>query len=254
MRDSLDIAVERAAATIAASKYLVAFTGAGISVESGIPPFRGSGGLWETYDPSILDIGTFYSDPASAWAAIKNLFYDHWLACAPNAAHRVLAGWEAENRLILTITQNIDGLHYEAGSRSVVEYHGSLRDLICIRCGARRAAKETELTVLPPRCADCGGVLKPDFVFFGEGIPDGASSAASAAVGRCDCLLVIGTSGEVHPAASLPPAAKRNGATIIELNPNPSSYTSRIVDVFLPLGAANGMELLDEALRVGLTG
>lgn len=247
MDDAVTRAVERGAAAIAASKSLVAFTGAGISVESGIPPFRGSGGLWETYDPSILDIGTFHSDPEAAWKAIKALFYDHWLACAPNAAHRVLAEWEECGLLAATITQNIDGLHTAAGSRSVVEYHGSLRELVCTRCGTRREAKDVELAVLPPRC-DCGGVLKPDFVFFGEGIPSAAARAAAASVAACDCLLLIGTSGEVHPAASLPPSAKRHGAIIIELNPKPSAYTHRIVDVFLPLGAAAGMERLDAAL------
>jgi NAD-dependent deacetylase len=251
MDDPLTKTIERGAAAIASAKRLVAFTGAGISVESGIPPFRGSGGLWETYDPSILDIDTFRLDPEAAWKAIKALFYDHWLSCAPNAAHKLLAEWETRGLLTATITQNIDGLHFAAGSRAVVEYHGSLRELVCRRCGARSEAKDVALTVLPPRCGDCGGVLKPDFVFFGEGIPGAAGREASALVAACDCLLLIGTSGEVQPAASLPPAAKRRGATIIELNPKPSAYTASIVDVFLPLGAAAGMERLDAALRKG---
>jgi NAD-dependent deacetylase len=123
-----------------------------------------------------------------------------------------------------------------------------LRELVCIRCGKRTEAKETDLAVLPPRCVDCGGILKPDFVFFGEGIPPPAARAAEDAIAACDCLLIIGTSGEVQPAASLPPVAKRNGATIIELNPKPSTYTTRFVDVFLPLGAASGMERLNAAL------
>jgi NAD-dependent deacetylase len=248
MQDDIGRLIARAAEAIAAARHLVAFTGAGISVESGIPPFRGAGGLWESYDPSILDIGTFRADPETAWKAIKALFYDHWGTCVPNAAHRVLADWEARGLLTATITQNIDGLHGEAGSRAVAEYHGSLKDLACTRCGARRAAKDTELTALPPRCAACGGILKPDFVFFGEGIPAEAGNAAAAAVGACDCLLVIGTSGEVYPAAALPGVAKSRGAVVIELNPKPSAYTARIVDIFLPLGASAGMERLDAAL------
>ncbi len=248
MQEEIERLVARAAEAIAASRHLVAFTGAGISVESGIPPFRGAGGLWETYDPSILDIATLRSDPESAWRAIKALFYDHWGACVPNAAHRVLADWEARGLLTATITQNIDGLHGEAGSRAVAEYHGSLKDLVCMRCGGRSAAEDTDLAILPPRCAACGGILKPDFVFFGEAIPEKAVRAASAAVGACDCLLVIGTSGEVYPAAALPGEAIRRGAVVIELNPKPSAYTARIVDFFLPFGASEGMERLNAAL------
>ncbi len=248
MQDSLDKLIQRAAEAIAAARHLVAFTGAGISVESGIPPFRGQGGLWESYDPSILDIGTFRADPEAAWKAIKALFYDHWMACVPNAAHRVLAGWEGKGRLQATITQNIDGLHAAAGAKAVAEYHGSLRELVCTRCGSRKEAQKVDLSVLPPRCADCGGILKPDFVFFGEGIPEQAARASSAAIAACDCLLLIGTSGEVYPAAALPVSAKRRGAVIIEVNPKPSAYTARIVDIFLPLGAVTGMERMDAAL------
>ncbi len=243
---------ERAAAVIASSRYLVAFTGAGISVESGIPPFRGPGGLWERYDPSILDIGNFYRESGASWKAIKELFYDHWAACEPNDAHRVLADWERRGILRFTITQNIDDLHARAGSRFLSEYHGSLRELVCRRCGRRAEAASVSLAKLPPRCPDCGGVYKPDFVFFGEGIPDAAARAAEEAVCACDCLLLVGTSGEVYPAAALPQAAKRRGATVIEVNPRPSAYTGAIVDHFLPYGACEGLRRLDAALPAAL--
>ncbi len=244
--------IQRAAAAIASSRRLVAFTGAGISVESGIPPFRGPGGLWESYDPSILDIGTFYRESAESWKAIKELFYDHWGACLPNDAHRILADWERRGILRFTVTQNIDDLHARAGSRALSEYHGALRELVCRRCGRRAEARSVSLERLPPRCPDCGGVFKPDFVFFGEGIPEAAASSAEEAVLSCDCLLLVGTSGEVYPAAALPPAAKRRGATIIEVNPRPSAYTASIVDHFLPFGACEGLRKLDEALSAGL--
>lgn len=241
-------AIRAAAETIRSSGHLVAFTGAGISVESGIPPFRGQGGLWERYDPSILDIDRFYRDSAASWKAIKELFYDHWGACRPNRAHEILAAWEARGKLAFTITQNIDDLHYRAGSRRIAEYHGALRELVCRRCGRREASTSVSLSRLPPRCPDCGGVFKPDFVFFGEGIPEAAARSAEEAVASCDCMLLIGTSGEVYPAAYLPAAAKRRGAKIIELNPRPSAYSASIVDVFLPFGACEGMSLLDASL------
>ncbi|MFA6507240.1 MAG: Sir2 family NAD-dependent protein deacetylase [Treponemataceae bacterium] len=248
MNSRVDELLVSAALAIASSRRLVAFTGAGISVESGIPPFRGPGGLWERYDPSILDIQRFNQESAASWKAIKELFYDHWSKCEPNLAHRVLADWEARGLLSFTITQNIDDLHYRSGNRHIAEYHGSLRDLVCRRCGKRLPSLSVSLDHLPPLCPDCGAVLKPDFVFFGEGIPEAASRAAAEAIHSCDCLLMIGTSGEVYPAASLPPAAKRRGAVLIELNPRPSAYTASIVDYFLPFGACEGMEKLNAAL------
>lgn len=237
-----------AADAIARSSRLVAFTGAGISVESGIPPFRGPGGLWERYDPEILDIGYFNRDPEASWRAIKALFYDHWGRCEPNAAHRILADWERRGLLSFTITQNIDGLHSRAGCARVSEYHGSLRTLVCRRCGARRPADEAILATLPPLCAECGGILKPDFVFFGEGIPPDAAEAAAEAAGSCDCMLIIGTTGTVYPAAALPAAAKRRGAFVVEINPEPSEYSRSVSDLRIPLGAAAGMEALNQRL------
>ncbi len=248
MRGSPEDSVARAADLIAGSGHLVAFTGAGVSVESGIPPFRGPGGLWERYDPAILDIDHFHRNCEESWRAIKALFYDHWGACRPNAAHRILAEWEQRGLLRYTITQNIDGLHTRAGCRNVSEYHGSLRELFCERCGNRLEASREVLASVPPRCPECGRPLKPDFVFFGEGIPEKAAREAERAVLECDCMLIIGTSGEVFPAAALPPLAKRRGASIIEVNPEPSSYTGTIGDVRIPLGAAEGLEALEKLL------
>lgn len=238
---TLDELIEQAAAAIRSADYLTAFSGAGISVESGIPPFRGEGGIWNKYDPSILDLDLFRRHPERSWPAIREMFTcflgaDGRPPAQPNAAHRTLAEWEAAGRLQTTITQNIDGLHAAAGSRKLVEYHGHCRSMTCLDCGRTLPLNAETTRAEVPRCA-CGGLLKPDFVFFGEGIPEAAAEAAEAAAQRTDCMILVGTSGVVYPAAAVPVRAKRNGATIVEVNPAPTDYTGRIVDVFLPLKA-----------------
>lgn len=248
MKEAEDV-LHAAADRIRAAKYLTAFCGAGISVESGIPPFRGEGGIWNKYDPSILDLDRFMRNPERSWPVIKEMFTcflgsDGCPPVQPNAAHRVLAKWETEGRLKTVITQNIDGLHAAAGSRSVVEFHGHCRSLTCLQCG-RQLPLNAETTRAPvPRCP-CGGLLKPDFVFFGEGIPPEALADADEAARRTDCMILIGTSGVVYPAAAVPVLAKRCGATIIEVNPEPSDYTARLTDLFLPLKAGAALTRLE---------
>ncbi len=231
-----DEQIRKAAEALRNSRYCTAFTGAGISVESGIPPFRGEKGIWNTYNPIVLDLGYFYQNPKESWKAIKEIFYEFFGQARPNAAHILLAEMEKHGMLKMLITQNIDNLHYEAGSREVVEYHGNSRTLVCPRCGARRDADEEIFEDLPPRCS-CGGVWKPDFVFFGESIPFDALQRSKEAADRTDCMLLIGTTGEVYPAALVPREAAGNGATIIEINPSPSLYTHEITDIFIQTGA-----------------
>ncbi len=192
-------ALARAADIIQRSRRLIAFTGAGISVESGVPAFRGEGGIWEKTDPSALEIARFRQDPGACWAVIREIFYTraaNGTSPEPNAAHRVLAQWEREGILSFLVTQNIDGLHSAAGSVQLAEFHGSLRELVCQRCGGRvgatrQALDEGLLAELPPRCrvqssggGPCGGVLKPDFVFFGEAIPSGPHAARFPQLGK----------------------------------------------------------------------
>lgn len=239
-----------AADAIRSAEIIVAFTGAGISVESGIPPFRGAGGLWERWDPSFLDIRSFYAQPQRSWQLIWEIFYDFFGKAKPNPAHEVLAAMERAGFLHAVITQNIDSLHQDAGSHVVHEYHGSCRLLTCTRCGRREGSAIKRLGNLPPTCIACGGLLKPDFVFFGEGIPEPAATDASRAVQRCNLLLVIGTSGEVMPACSLPYVAKERGATIVELNPERTVYTDTITDIFLHGSAGAMMTELGELLEV----
>lgn len=238
-----DDALNRAARAIRNASWLSAFTGAGISVESGIPPFRGKNGIWNTYDPQVLDIDYFHGHADVCWVGIKEIFYDFFGKAEPNAAHLYLADLEIRGMLKVLITQNIDNLHYLAGSRNVVEYHGNSRQLVCRTCGATTGATPAILATLPPRC-DCGGIYKPDFIFFGEGIPEQALARSAEAARKTDVMLIVGSTGEVFPAAMVPRQAKERGALIIEINPEPSNFTNSITDIFIPLGACEAAEQL----------
>ena len=223
----------KAAGLIANARHLVAFTGSGISVESGIPAFRGEGGIWSKHDPSILDIDFFCSNPADAWQAISEIFYQYFQGARPNPAHYLLARLEKKGMLSAVITQNIDNMHQEAGNTRVIEYHGNSKYLKCSQCGERYEISAVSLEVLPPRCKEEGEVLKPDFVFFGEGIPPEAASRSVEEVSMADVLLIVGSTGEVMPAGMLPSIAKSNGAVVIEINPNISNYSEYLTDLFL---------------------
>ncbi|MBO5959665.1 MAG: NAD-dependent deacylase [Lentisphaeria bacterium] len=224
--------MEKAAAILRHAGRIMLFTGAGISVESGIPPFRGNGGLWEKVDPSFIEINHFLKYPEESWAKIRELFYDHWGQAEPNPAHIALAELQKAGKAGLLVTQNIDCLHQRAGSEQVVEIHGTLEYLVCCDCGTRMKA-ENDLTDHPV-CPYCTGLLKPDVVFFGEDLPPDAVTLAFEEVKSADAVLVVGTSGEVMPACLIPRHAKRNGAKIIEVNFDPSAFTREgISDVFL---------------------
>ena len=218
----------------------IALTGAGISTESGIPDFRGPGGLWS--DPELVrlaQVSTFRREPAAVWAFYAARF-EGLAAARPNAGHGALARLQDAGRLDALVTQNIDGLHRAAGSRPI-EVHGSLALAVCTSCGRelptpealrRREAAGDGV----PRC-DCGGVLKPGVVMFGELVPAGAIDAAFTAAESCDLLLAAGSSLEVHPVAGLLEVAKASGAAIAILNREPTPY-DRIADAVdrRPLG------------------
>ncbi len=241
---------KKAAEIIETSKFLVAFTGAGISVESGIPPFRGPTGLWSKYDPKILDINFFLTNPDISWKYIKEIFYDYMQNVNPNIAHYFLAKLENKGLLKGTITQNIDNLHQKAGSKNVVEFHGSASKLECIKCKRKFSLNSVSLESLPPLCPKCGGILKPDFVFFGEAIPKDAFEKSLFLMQNADVLLVIGTTGEIMPASELPYIAKDNGAKIIEINIQKSNYTNKITDVFLKDKATEVAKNLEKELKL----
>lgn len=212
----MDSIYRDAAEIIAKSRNCIALTGAGISAESGIPTFRSKGGLWNDYDPTVYaSIDTFIEDPSKYWS-IRGEFIRNYNDYVPNEGHITLAGLEKNEILKCIITQNIDGLHRKAGSINILEIHGSLRESYCMSCNREYIAPDIPAGNVP-RC-ECGGVLKPNTVLFGEQLPEGVLEEAILRAESCDVMLLIGTSAVVYPAASLPLLAKRNGAVIIEVN------------------------------------
>ena len=213
----MDSAFAAIAERLKTATSVVALTGAGVSAESGIPTFRGPEGLWQHYKPE--DLATpqaFARDPRLVWE-----WYD-WRRelianCQPNQAHLTLAEMEKALPDFTLITQNVDGLHRRAGSQKVVEFHGNLWDVRCVAEGTVLEYRDVPLPEVPPRC-QCGALLRPNVVWFGEPLPAGAIAAAQEAATSCDLILVIGTSGVVHPAASVPLWAKQKGAYVIEFN------------------------------------
>jgi NAD-dependent deacetylase len=207
-------------------------TGAGVSAESGVPTFRGKGGLWRSYRAE--DLATpraFRNDPTLVWE-----WYDWRRAligeCRPNAAHHTLAEMEAQLRDFVLITQNVDGLHHRAGSRNVVELHGNIWRLRCTRsCRPPWEEPRVPLPEIPPRCGQCGALARPDVVWFGESLPEDALEAAFAAARRCQVMLVVGTSAVVQPAASLPLLALQHGAHVVEVNPHPTPLSGLVSEV-----------------------
>lgn len=241
--------IDKAVEIIKNSDRVTGFTGAGISVESGIPPFRGENGLWNKYDPTFLNIGYFKTHPLESWRLTKEIFFDFFGKARPNRGHTGLAEMEEDGYLDAIITQNIDNLHQEGGSKEVYEIHGNSRELICVDCGNKISLTEEHLNNLPPKCKKCGGLLRPDFVFFSEPLyePDTTKSFIEAEIS--DVFLVIGTTGEIMPASQIPIIAKNNGATIIEINVKKSNYTDEITDIFLNGKATKVIDELVKALQ-----
>jgi NAD-dependent deacetylase len=241
--------IKRAAEWIKKSRHTTVFTGAGMSVESGIAPFRGQGGIWDKYDPNLLEISYFRAHPEKSWAVIKEIVYDVFGQAQPNDAHRRIAELEQMGYVKAVITQNVDHLHQDAGSKTVYEFHGTSRTLSCMLCGSQYDARRISYQVIPPRCSGCMGVLKPDFIFFGEGIPREANMLSFYEAQIASVFLVIGTTGEVMPACQVPIQAKENGARIIEINLEPSTFTPWITDIFLRGKATEVMNLLVEEIK-----
>jgi NAD-dependent deacetylase len=222
--------VERAAELLSAARNGVAFTGAGTSAESGIPTFRGAGGLWTKYDPvKVASIDSFLSDPSAYWAVARERGAIA-IAARPNPGHYALAALEAAGNVVAIVTQNTDGLHQDSGCRHVIELHGSSRNVQCLDCGIResRAVVQARLEVqMPPICKACGGIfLKPTVVLFGEPLPAAAVQEAFALAREADVMLVVGSSLVVHPAADIPVAAVRAGASLIIINAEPTPFDS----------------------------
>lgn len=229
------------------AKSAVGFTGAGISVESGVPPFTGKGGLWEKYDPIFIEINFFQNDPVASWREMNRIFFSCMGKAKPNKAHRVLADLEQKGLLKGIITQNIDGLHQAAGSRNVQEFHGTIYTVSCTQCGRKRPMEGLDTSTAP--FCDCGGVFKPDFVFYGEGIHPQVYENSLKLAQEADVMLVVGTAGQVMPACHLPLLAKQNGAKIIEVNTLPSTFTNAVTDYYFPVKATDFFEELEKQMN-----
>jgi NAD-dependent deacetylase len=228
--------VARAAGRLLRADRVAVLTGAGVSAESGIPTFRGLGGLWRGRDPLRLATPeAFAADPGLVWE-----FYN-WrrgvvAAAAPNPAHAALAALGRVKPGLVLITQNVDRLHQRAGSRGVVELHGNLAEVRCTACGAT-ADRDGEALPPLPRCGGCGALARPAVVWFGEALPPGAWSRAESAVRAAGALLVVGTSVVVYPAAGLDTTARRGGAAVIEVNLEPTPVRGAVdIGLYGPAG------------------
>jgi NAD-dependent deacetylase len=216
----------RAAGLLAAARRGVAFTGAGVSAESGIRTFRGQDGLWRQYDPyKVASIEGFRRDPSFYWR-VASEGWRMFRQARPNPGHRAIAEMEAEGHLAGVVTQNTDGLHADAGTRTLVELHGNGRTVRCLDCGATEPRPEVQARLereLPPRCLRCGGGhIKPDVVFFGEALPAEPMMEAFRMARECDLMLVVGSSLQVYPAADVPELAVERGAPLVVVNDEPT--------------------------------
>jgi len=239
--------IDEAARILMDSKLTIALTGAGISVESGIPDFRSAEGLWATYDPAeYATIQAFRSDPEKVWHMLREM--DEVVGRAkPNEAHTGMGELEQMGCLHCVITQNVDNLHQAGGSREVIEYHGNSSTLSCLWCGKQYRA-EAKRGEIPPLC-ECQKVLKPDVIFFGEAIPEYAMRRSFELASSAEALLVVGTSAVVSPANTIPSVVKRNRAKIIEINKERTHLTDTVTDIFFEASAGKVIPQLVAAIR-----
>ena len=237
------------------AKRWVAFTGAGISAESGIPTYRGSGeaSLWSKYDSDkYARIDSFMNDPMYYWSFFRDERYPQLKSSPPNNAHHVLAHWEKLGKLKCVITQNIDGLHRMAGSKDVIELHGNAQRIYCMECNAQYTPEEVYRRLqerMPPDCKTCGGRLRPDVVFFGEMLPQGALERAYQEAQGCDLMLSVGSSLVVYPAADIPYQARNSGAKLVIVNRDPTPLDA-IAAAKISDPAGEFLPQLSEALKL----
>jgi NAD-dependent deacetylase len=245
----MDKLIKKAAEDLSGAKMVTALSGAGISVESGIPPFRGKGGLWEKYDPmEVAHIDAFLQNPTRVWNLLFKDMKEVLDKATPSDSHKGLAKLEEFGILKTIITQNVDGLHQMAGNSDVIEFHGNMAWQRCMECDVHYKTSRVDLTEIPPRC-DCGGILRPNAVLFGEMIPQEALWRSRQVATDCDVMLVIGTSAVVQPAALMPVVAKDSGAKIIEINPESTPLTGEISDYLIKGSAGDVMNGILEELQ-----
>jgi NAD-dependent deacetylase len=240
--------INKAVQILYGSKMTIALTGAGISVESGIPDFRSAGGLWSIYDPSeYATIDAFMANPEKVWNMLREM--DKVVTGAkPNKAHIGLGRLEQMGYINHIITQNVDNLHQAGGARNVIEYHGNSSTLSCLRCGKRYTMQEKRGEHVPS--CECGRILKPEVILFGEAIPEKALYTSFQLANSAQALMVIGTSAAVSPANGIPLLAKKSGAKVIEINKERTHLTSRLTDLFIEGEAGEVIEKLVCAISI----
>jgi NAD-dependent deacetylase len=241
-RKATDAEIQRAAELILDASYPIALTGAGMSVESGIPPFRGPGGLWTKYgEPPMNGFQRFMADPKKAWeerlSSRNDELYKPLTVALPNPGHAALAQLEAIGVLRFVITQNVDDLHRQAGQKSLAEIHGNWKMIRCLECGLRFRREQISLEALPPSCPECGGLLKSDTVSFGEPIPSDVLRSCAEHAAKSDLVIVAGTSATVYPAAGFALEVKQRGGVMVEVNLYESEI-SQVCDITLRGGSA----------------
>jgi len=239
---------KEAAELIAPRLPAMVVTGAGISVESSIPPFRGPGGLWEKYDPyEYGHIDTFRENPHRTWEMLRKII-DGAMGAEPNEAHLAISRMEKRGWVRPVVTQNVDGLHAIAGTSQLLEVHGNARRIYCPGCGKKEYLDSRTWPALKIECS-CGSVKRPDIVFFGEQLPEKEIQAAFLKAYEGVDLIVVGTSGLVQPAAMIPGIAKANGGRIVEVNPERGALSMVNADILIQSKATVGMRALELALE-----
>jgi NAD-dependent deacetylase len=250
------LALDRAAGLLARAERIVVFTGAGVSTDSGIPDFRSPGGIWTRYDPRQLGFRRYVSDPDArrlAWRLRREL---HQLEARPNPAHLACTRLAAAGRLAGVITQNVDGLHGDAGlpPELVCEVHGTGREVVCLSCGDRgpmaAAVARVEAGEDDPACLDCGGILKAATVSFGQNIPAEVWARAETLTAACDAFVAVGSSMVVQPAAGLPRRARRLGIPLVIVNREPTPL-DHLADAVLHGEAGTLLPTLADAALAG---
>lgn len=258
--EELNAALDATTMLLARTTHVVALVGAGLSAESGIPTYRGSGGTWTKFgEPTIDGWDLFQRDPKAWWEAAlapesqATEFARALEVAEPNAGHVAMAELERMEKLAHVITQNIDDLHRRAGTTQLTEIHGNRALVRCMNCGERTPMARLKIRQMPPLCEGCGGVLKNDTVMFGEPIPEAALRECYRQALLADAFLVIGTSAVVYPAADFPVMAKRRGAALVEINPEETALTP-IADVVVRASAGEALPALVQRLKEQKTG
>jgi NAD-dependent deacetylase len=260
MEQNLDALAQEAAELIAAAKKLVVFSGAGISTESGIPDFRSPGGIWSRFDPDDFTYQKFVADPEARRKQWRMLGEGHLTTNAqPNLAHYAIAELNDLNKLDCVITQNVDDLHHKAGvpAEKVFELHGNVQWAVCLSCGKRYPFEQIKARWEGgeeiPDCEECGGMLKPDAVLFGEALPEDVLREASRRASDCDLFIVVGSTLVVYPAAYMPMYAVRSGAKLIIVNLSDTPMDAQAT-VLIRARAGEAMSKIVEKVKDRLEG